>query len=81
MVEVRDIDTFSPQIFCNTPPFTVLLAIVSSCPDGMFSCASGECLPAGLTCDFKMDYKNGTDEEFCGMITVQNTVFVKLYAF
>lgn len=45
---------------------TVLLAIVSCCPDGNFSCTSGECLPAGLVCDFKKDCKDGSDEEFCG---------------
>ncbi|XP_068593728.1 MAM and LDL-receptor class A domain-containing protein 1 isoform X2 [Cebidichthys violaceus] len=45
---------------------SVLLVIVSSCPDGDFNCTSGECLPAGLVCDFKTDCKDGSDEEFCG---------------
>ncbi|KAM3603666.1 uncharacterized protein V6R79_000320 [Siganus canaliculatus] len=45
---------------------SALVFVVSSCPGGEFRCASGECLPASLVCDFKTDYKNGTDEEFCG---------------
>ncbi|XP_074507832.1 MAM and LDL-receptor class A domain-containing protein 1 [Sebastes fasciatus] len=45
---------------------SVLLVIVSSCPDGGFNCTSGECLPAGLVCDFKKDCKDGSDEELCG---------------
>nr|XP_033506790.1 MAM and LDL-receptor class A domain-containing protein 1 [Epinephelus lanceolatus] len=45
---------------------TVLLVIVASCPDGGFNCTSGECLPAGVVCDFKKDCEDGSDEEFCG---------------
>ncbi|XP_032387659.1 MAM and LDL-receptor class A domain-containing protein 1 [Etheostoma spectabile] len=45
---------------------SVLLVIVSSCPDGGFNCTSGECLLAELVCDFKKDCKDGSDEEFCG---------------
>ncbi|KAF7668436.1 hypothetical protein LDENG_00014610 [Lucifuga dentata] len=45
---------------------SALLVIVSSCPNGEFHCSSGECLPAGVNCDFKTDCKDGSDEEFCG---------------
>ncbi|XP_041849179.1 MAM and LDL-receptor class A domain-containing protein 2 [Melanotaenia boesemani] len=45
---------------------SVLLVIVSPCPDGEFNCTSGECVPAQFICDFKKDCKDGTDEEFCG---------------
>ncbi|XP_031148872.2 MAM and LDL-receptor class A domain-containing protein 1-like [Sander lucioperca] len=59
---------------CNISPdkkqifflLSVLLVIVSSCPDGGFNCTSGECLLAGLVCDFKKDCEDGSDEEFCG---------------
>ncbi|KAK1879509.1 MAM and LDL-receptor class A domain containing protein 1 [Dissostichus eleginoides] len=50
----------------NKTLFTVLLVVVSSCPDGGFNCTSGECLPAGLVCNFKKDCEDGSDEEFCG---------------
>ncbi|XP_069366962.1 MAM and LDL-receptor class A domain-containing protein 2 [Paralichthys olivaceus] len=45
---------------------SVLLVSVCSCPDGEFLCTSGVCLPQELTCDFKEDCKEGSDEEFCG---------------
>lgn len=52
--------------------FAVLLVIVSSCPAGEFTCTSGECLSAQLVCDFKKDCKDGSDEEFCGMLAFLN---------
>ncbi|KAK5889270.1 hypothetical protein CesoFtcFv8_015287 [Champsocephalus esox] len=45
---------------------SVLLVVVSSCPDGGFNCTSGECLPARLVCNFKKDCEDGSDELFCG---------------
>ncbi|KAM6919232.1 apical endosomal glycoprotein-like [Xenentodon cancila] len=45
---------------------SVLLVIAPSCPDGTFTCTSGEYLPAQVICDFKRDCKDGSDEEFCG---------------
>ncbi|XP_061652622.1 MAM and LDL-receptor class A domain-containing protein 2 isoform X2 [Phyllopteryx taeniolatus] len=38
----------------------------SLCPDETFKCTTGECLAAGLVCDFKKDCKDGSDEVFCG---------------
>lgn len=58
---------------CNETLFTVLLVIVSS--DGEFNCTSGEHLSAGRVCDFKKDCEDGSDEEFCGMLTVQENIF------
>lgn len=49
--------------------FAVCLVIVSSCPDGEFTCTSGDCLSNKLVCDFKVDCKDGSDEEFCGMLS------------
>lgn len=63
---------FSSFNFCNV--FIVLLVIVSSCTDGEFSCTSGQCVPAPLVCDFKEDCEDGSDEEFCGMIVMENIV-------
>lgn len=57
---------------CNETLFTVLVVIVSSSPEGEFNCTSGgSSLPAGLVCDFKEDCEDGSDEEFCGILTVQ----------
>lgn len=44
--------------------FTVLLVLVSPCPD--FSFKTEECVPAEVVCDFKGDRQDGSDEEFCG---------------
>lgn len=55
--------------FLNKHFFAVLLVIGSSCPEGEFTCTSGECLSAQLVCDFKKDCKDGSDEEFCGMLS------------
>ncbi|XP_034411292.1 MAM and LDL-receptor class A domain-containing protein 2 [Cyclopterus lumpus] len=45
---------------------SVLLVLVSSRPDVLLNCTSGEGLTAGLVCDFKTDCEDGSDEEFCG---------------
>ncbi|KAI3374795.1 hypothetical protein L3Q82_021349, partial [Scortum barcoo] len=60
-----------PLIVSVIKLLTVLLVTASSCPDGGFNCTSGECVPAELLCDFKEDCKDGSDEEFCGMLTLQ----------
>lgn len=87
-MEIKDTVTFPPQILlflsiflsCNKGVysivglFTVLLAIVSSCSEEEFQCTSGECLPPALVCDFKTDCKNGSDEEFCGMLGLQENI-------
>ncbi|RVE62060.1 hypothetical protein OJAV_G00176900 [Oryzias javanicus] len=51
---------------------SVWLSSVSSCSDGMFTCTSGECLPAQLTCDFKADCPDGADEDLCGSCDFEN---------
>lgn len=43
-----------------------LASASSSCSDGMFSCASGECLPVQLACDFQTDCPDVSDEDLCG---------------
>ncbi|XP_055359914.1 MAM and LDL-receptor class A domain-containing protein 2 isoform X2 [Betta splendens] len=48
------------------PISKALLVIVLTCPDGDFSCTSGDCVSAQLICDFKEDCKDGSDEEYCG---------------
>lgn len=68
------VKAFPPQMsfllsLCNQHLFTVLLVRVSSRPDVLFNCTSGEHLPAGLVCDFKPDCEDGSDEEFCGTLT------------
>lgn len=55
---------------CDETTVTVFVAIASCCPDGSFSCTSGECLPARLVCDFKKDCKDGSDEELCGRLSI-----------
>lgn len=64
--QITVVEHFSSFNLCNV--FIVLLVIVSSCPDGEFSCTSEKCVPAPLVCDFKEDCEDGSDEEFCGMI-------------
>ncbi len=55
--------------------FAVYLVIVSPCPSGEFTCTSGECFSPALVCDFKTNCEDGSDEEFCGMLSVQKNVF------
>ncbi|XP_077162245.1 apical endosomal glycoprotein isoform X2 [Paroedura picta] len=39
----------------------------NSCPVGQFACSNNTCIDAQLTCDFKADCDDGSDEQHCGM--------------
>ena len=38
---------------------------VEPCPDGLFTCANGECALQAWTCDGDNDCSDGSDEEGC----------------
>lgn len=62
---------------CKNWFFAALLVIVLSCSEEEFSCTSGSCVSAQLICDFKEDCEDGSDEEYCGMLTFNMVILYK----
>ncbi|XP_061694563.1 MAM and LDL-receptor class A domain-containing protein 2 isoform X2 [Syngnathoides biaculeatus] len=58
--------SFKPIQSSSVEAADVCFVSTSSCPDGTFKCTTGECLDAGVVCDFKKDCDDGSDEAFCG---------------
>ena len=52
-------------------PFTRPLAI--GCGSGLFTCDSGECIPASWECDGWYDCGDGSDESSCGKVYINLT--------
>ena len=48
----------------------VLVVIASSCLHDEFPCSSGECVPVGMICDLKSDCEDGSDGDFCGVLSL-----------
>ena len=48
----------------------VLVVIASSCPHDHFICSSGKCVPVSQICDLNNDCEDGSDELFCGVLTL-----------
>ena len=53
---------------------------MEQCDDNQFQCLNGQCVNASLTCDFKYDCRDGSDEEpnMCGECSSERTLLAHM---